>query len=138
MSDFSFALRVLRSVGLFGLTLLLALGPFIHGHLGQPRQYGWHVHVQQTGPVVTSTAGDTLAQPAEPADVELAQWLAARRLAPMLAALPDFAPGLTAAVLPAAATELVAAAWATRPAQPQPNASRGHLRPPPQAPPAAL
>lgn len=137
MPGCSITLRVLRRAGLFGLTLLLALGPFIHAHLGQPKQYGWHVHLQQTAPAIATTTGDALAQPAEPADVELAQSLAARRLAPALAALPDLAPALTAAPLPAARV-LVAVAWANRPAPPLPRAGGGHLRPPPQAPPAFL
>jgi hypothetical protein len=27
------------------LALLLALAPFVHGHLGQPVQHGWHLHM---------------------------------------------------------------------------------------------
>ncbi len=36
------------------LALLLALAPFVHGHLGQPVQHGWHLHV---GPVEVGGSG---------------------------------------------------------------------------------
>lgn len=127
---------LLRDVGLLGLTLLLALGPFIHGHLGPPRQFGWHVHVQATAPVVVSTTGDALAQPAESPDVELAPSLAARRLLPALPAAPDFGPVAIAGLLLAPVPVIGAAARALLPLPlPPSSASRGHLRPPPQAPP---
>ncbi|OIQ94230.1 hypothetical protein GALL_237560 [mine drainage metagenome] len=43
-----------RLVTLTMLALLLTLAPFVHGHLGQPVQHGWHIHV---GPLEVGGSG---------------------------------------------------------------------------------
>ncbi len=44
----------IRLVTVTMLALLLALAPFVHGHLGQPVQQGWHLHA---GPLEVGRGG---------------------------------------------------------------------------------
>ena len=60
------AISHIRLVAVTMLALLLALAPFVHGHLGQPVQHGWHLHA---GPLEVGGSGSApLAAPgAQPA-----------------------------------------------------------------------
>ena len=98
------ALSTLRTAWFSMLVLLLGLAPFIHGHLGQPVQSGWHIHaltaaaeVQASPQFSLQSSPDGLACLAshplhtaqqsgfalhapEPSDVELASGIAQSRL----------------------------------------------------------
>ncbi len=55
------------------LALLLALAPFVHGHLGQPVQYGWHLHVGviEVGGSGTAPLGASRVQQADDGSIAL-------------------------------------------------------------------
>ena len=98
------AVSTLRTAWFSMLVLLLGLAPFIHGHLGQPVQSGWHIHaltaaaeVQASPQFSLQSSPDGLAclashpqhtaqqsgfalQTPEPSDVELASGIAQSRL----------------------------------------------------------
>ncbi|MHB1668045.1 MAG: hypothetical protein ACYCSR_12320 [Thiomonas sp.] len=50
----------IRLVAVTMLVLLLTLAPFVHGHLGQPVQRGWHIHA---GPLQVGSSSAPLAAP---------------------------------------------------------------------------
>ena len=100
MSTMSPAYSTLRTAWFALLALLLGLAPFIHGHLGQPLQHGWHIHTQSVTAEIGANsqfsglscpavhhvhAGTAVSSPfalqqPEPADVELASGIAQTRL----------------------------------------------------------
>lgn len=138
----------LHSTWIALLALLLALAPFIHGHLGQPLQRGWHVH-PQAGAVVqtvaaaavpasaTPAAQYALQQP-EPTDVEVAAGIMPARLPQIAAVAPSAASGPSAHPAPAAprsATPVVVALVLPAAAEPAPARSDPGLPPPALAPP---
>lgn len=92
----SSAWSILRTAWFSLLVLLLGLMPFIHGHLGQPVQGGWHIHTLsvaaeiQTSPEfnglsclashhTATAAGASGLHKAEPSTVELASRIAQSR-----------------------------------------------------------
>ena len=138
------------------LMLLLGLMPFIHGHLGQPVQSGWHIHALsaveelQSSPQFGGLAylpephgstaelhGFALHAP-EPSDIEPGTVIASTRLSQLgAAAIAAETPALPATL--AATTALPAAqparlAWLPASRQALPGARHG-LPPPGQAPP---
>ena len=153
------ALSTLRTAWFSMLVLLLGLMPFIHGHLGQPVQNGWHIHALsavaqvQASPQFDGVAciashpqhaakqsGFALHAP-EPSDVELASGITQSRLSQIRLAsvLID-----TAVVLPTFAFTSQRSLTATEPISwPQisddalPRVHHG-LPPPGQAPPSTL
>jgi len=143
-----------RAAWLSLLVLLLGLMPFIHGHLGQPVQSGWHIHALSTlAEVRASPAFEGLAcvepnhrhgvsaavalHAPEPSDVELTAGIAQSRQTQLRSSgVP--APVPAAAALPA---------WAQAPARAAPAPvwpavrsavarTRHALPPPAQAPPS--
>ncbi len=159
------ALSTLRTAWFSMLVLLLGLAPFIHGHLGQPVQSGWHIHaltaaaqVQASPQFSLQSSPDGLAclashpqhtaqqsgfalQTPEPSDVELASGIAQSRLSQIRLAsvLID-----TEVVLPTfalasqhslAVTELIS--WPQLSDDALPRVHHG-LPPPGQAPPSTL
>ncbi|MEW6558642.1 MAG: hypothetical protein AB1412_00395 [Pseudomonadota bacterium] len=146
----------LRTAWFSMLMLLLGLMPFIHGHLGQPVQSGWHIHAlsaveevqssaQFDGLACLSSQHDSAAKPhgfalhaPEPSDVEPGTVIASTRLSQLrVAAIAAETPALPATL--AATTALPAAqparlAWLPASRQALPGARHG-LPPPGQAPP---
>jgi len=148
-----------RTAWLGLLMLLLGLMPFIHGHLGQPVQNGWHIHALSAAAEVRASpqfsglacvaedhrhaaqpSGPLLQHP-EPSDVEPAPGIVTTRLSQLRAAQPDSA-GDAAAAVPAvarAALSLPFADWRAARVRPQSHEllprSRHGLPPPGQAPP---
>jgi hypothetical protein len=148
-----------RTAWLGLLMLMLGLMPFIHGHLGQPVQNGWHIHAmsplaevraspQFSGLACAAADHRHAAQPPglllqhpEPSDVELAPGIAATRLSQLRAAQPKAEGDAAVAVLAAACAALpmplapsrAARIWPQLP-EPLPR-SRDGLPPPGQAPP---
>ena len=153
------ALSTLRTAWFSMLVLLLGLAPFIHGHLGQPVQSGWHIHaLTAAAEVQASPQFDGLAclashlqrtaqqsgfalQAPEPSDVELASGITQSRLSQIRLAsvlidtevvLPTFA---FASQHSLAATELIS--WPQISDDALPRVHHG-LPPPGQAPPSTL
>jgi len=144
----------LRAAWLSLLALLLGLMPFIHGHLGQPVQSGWHIHALSTVAEVRASpafeglaciaphqrhgvsAASALHAP-EPSDVELAAGIAQSRQTQLRSSGAP-APVSTAAALPAwAQAPARTVAPAVRPAACVLVAQTRHALPPPaQAPPS--
>ncbi|MGC9162493.1 MAG: hypothetical protein ACP5F9_02940 [Thiomonas sp.] len=150
----------LRTAWLAMLMLLLGLMPFIHGHLGQPVQNGWHIHALSSvgelraSPQFAGLAcvgsdhrhpvqpGAQRAQAPEPSDVELVPGIVPTRLPQIRPAQPgdtrDVQPALAwrvAALLPPAEPPL-------KPRHGQPHDAQARLPrlhhglpPPAQAPP---
>ena len=145
----------IRLVTVTMLALMLTLAPFVHGHLGQPVQQGWHIHagaldVGGRAPLAspsTQGAGNSISVlPAhESAAVEVSvgpSVLRALRIISAHTPAPAPQPWLHANPAPALAWARQALAEGVRRADPQPvsPASRGApgLPPPGHAPPALL
>jgi hypothetical protein len=153
------ALSTLRTAWFSMLVLLLGLAPFIHGHLGQPVQNGWHIHaLSAVAEVQASPQFDGLACLAsppqhtaqqsgfalhapEPSDVELASGITQSRLSQIRLAsvlidtevvLPTFAFTSQRSLT---ATELIS--WPQIFDDAFPRVHHG-LPPPGQAPPSTL
>ena len=156
----SAALTALRTAWLSMLMLLLGLMPFIHGHLGQPVQSGWHIHaLSAVEEVQASTQFDGLAclvghqraasqqhglvlHAPEPSDIEPATGIAQSRLSELRAAAVAAADTPALAARPAAAALQLAArcnvvAWQSAPRHAL-SGSRPGLPPPAQGPPTNL
>ena len=160
----SSALATLRTAWFSMLVLLLGLMPFIHGHLGQPVQSGWHIHaLSATAEVQASPQFDGLACLAshhqharqqtaqtlhapEPSDIELAPGIAQTRLSQirLASAFTDREVGTTAVLAltlvfaqqsGSAATTVIP--WPQTPDSALPRVHHG-LPPPGQAPPSTL
>lgn len=161
MPAMSSAYSTLRTAWFALLVLLLGLAPFIHGHLGQPQQQGWHIHAQSVTaeiqadpqfnglscPAVhhvhagTAVSAPFALQQPEPADVELASGIMQTRL-PQIALAATFtaletplaAPSRSSAV---PALRIPATAWPPTSNAVGPRQRHG-LPPPGQAPPSLL
>lgn len=138
------------------LVLLLGLMPFIHGHLGQPVQSGWHIHALsaaadvQTGPQFDGLAGLAshhqhatqqgrfALQAHEPSDVELVLGMQSRLSQIRLASLFNEVAAVETALV--FAQRLVPAEPTVIHSTPDSALPRVHhsLPPPSQAPPALL
>ena len=153
------ALSTVRPAWFSMLVLLLGLMPFIHGHLGQPVQGGWHIHVLSAAAEVRASpafeglacldgpsrhavqrSGLALHAP-EPSDVELASGIAQSRLSQIR--LASVFSG-TEVVLPAfvlasqrALTPIALISWPQTSDDALPRVHHG-LPPPGQAPPSTL
>ncbi|MGC9237694.1 MAG: hypothetical protein ACP5GF_12480 [Thiomonas sp.] len=159
----SVILSTLRAAWFSMLMLLLGLMPFIHGHLGQPVQNGWHIHALSAVEEVRASAQfDGLAclandhqhavqqaglslQAPEPSDIELAAGIAPSRLPQIRLAHTCVAQDIilialafTSAFAPQAASAALAAThWPQTPDSALPRVHHG-LPPPGQAPPSTL
>lgn len=159
----SSTLATLRTAWFSMLVLLLGLMPFIHGHLGQPVQSGWHIHaLSATAEVQASPQFDGLACLAnnhqhaaqqagfvlhapEPSDIELAPGIAQSRVSQIRLASAFTDQDLSAAALtftlafaqPAASAVPTAIDWPQTPDSALPRVHHG-LPPPGQAPPSTL
>ena len=158
----SAALAALRTAWFSMLVLLLGLMPFIHGHLGQPVQSGWHIHALSAAAEVqaspqfdglaciannhqhaTQQAGLALHAP-EPSDIELAPGIAQSRLSQIRLAhafvAQEILPAALAVTLAFAqqtASAAPATYWPQTPDSALPRVHHG-LPPPAQAPPSTL
>ena len=154
----SSARSALRTAWFSMLVLLLGLMPFIHGHLGQPVQNGWHIHALSAVEEVQASAQfDGLACLAshhrhaaqqayslhvpEPSDVELAPGIAQSRLpqlrpAAVVADTPIL-PVTRIAAAPRAEEQAASVYWPRALRQALPGL-RHSLPPPAQAPPTRL
>lgn len=155
----SAALATLRTAWFSMLVLLLGLMPFIHGHLGQPIQSGWHIHaLSATGEMRASAQFDGLAclaghhpgsaqqtgvalQTPEPSDVELTCSIAQSRLSQIRLASVcsdvEVARSAPAFVQQPACAQATATHWPRTPDSALPRVHHG-LPPPGQAPPSIL
>ena len=158
MSSMSSALAALRTAWLSMLVLLLGLMPFIHGHLGQPVQSGWHIHALSALEEVQASAqfdglaclashhrhtmwpGSALHAP-EPSDIEPATGIAQSRLSQLrpaaVAAASPTLPTPLAAAFPRAGDVPSSISWPGASRQILPGLRHG-LPPPAQAPPSRL
>ncbi|MGC8703207.1 MAG: hypothetical protein ACP5RV_09735 [Thiomonas sp.] len=159
----SVILSTLRAAWFSMLMLLLGLMPFIHGHLGQPVQNGWHIHALSAVQEVQASAqfdrlaclasdhkhtvqqaGLSLHAP-EPSDVELAPGIAQSRLSQIrlahafsaLEVSPAALAVTLASALQAASAPPAATQWPQTPDSALPRVHHG-LPPPGQAPPPTL
>ena len=154
----SSALAALRTAWLSMLMLLLGLMPFIHGHLGQPVQSGWHIHAlsaveevqasaQFEGLACLASDHQHTAQQVyalhvpEPSDIELAPGIAQTRLpqlrpAAVVADTPIL-PVTRIAAAPRAEEQAASIGWPRALRQARPGLRHG-LPPPAQAPPTRL
>ncbi|OYV39045.1 MAG: hypothetical protein B7Z83_02975 [Thiomonas sp. 20-64-5] len=156
-------LSILRTAWFSMLMLLLGLMPFIHGHLGQPVQNGWHIHALSAAAEVRASpqfdglaclannhrhaaqqTGLALHAP-EPSDIELAAGIAQSRLPQIRLAhafvAQDGIPAALAFILAFASQSSSAALTATHwPQTPDSALPRVHhgLPPPGQPPPSIL
>ncbi|MDD4888173.1 MAG: hypothetical protein PHO64_14875 [Thiomonas sp.] len=155
----SAVVSTLRTAWFSMLVLLLGLMPFIHGHLGQPVQSGWHIHaLSAAAEVRASPQFDGLAclannhqRPAqqanlalhapEPSDIELAPGIAQSRLSQIR--LASVFTDLEVAQSSLAFTQAIVSAapaaihWPQTPDSALPRVHHG-LPPPGQAPPSIL
>ncbi|MGC8508995.1 MAG: hypothetical protein ACP5NM_12130 [Thiomonas sp.] len=159
----SVILSTLRAAWFAMLMLLLGLMPFIHGHLGQPVQNGWHIHALSAVQEVHASAqfdglaclasdhkhhaqqaGLSLHAP-EPSDIELAPGIAQSRLSQIrlahafsaLEVSPAAFVFTRASALQAASSAPAATHWPQTPDSALPRVHHG-LPPPGQAPPSTL
>jgi|GEM_PF-2020896 hypothetical protein len=153
----------LRTAWFSMLMLLLGLMPFIHGHLGQPVQNGWHIHAMSAVEEVQASAqfdglaclandhrhavqqaGLSLHAP-EPSDIELAPGIAQSRLSQVRLAhafvaqkiIPTALTFSLPFTLQAASAALAATHWPQTPDSALPRVHHGQP-PPGQAPPSTL
>lgn len=160
LSAMSALAATLRTAWLAMLVLLLGLMPFIHGHLGQPVQNGWHIHALSNVDELRSSpqfaglacvapghqhaahAGAQGLRAPEPSDVELAPGIAPTRLPQIRPAQAngalDVPPALAwrvAALLPPAEPPVGPRHGQPRDAQARLPRLHHGLPPPAQAPP---
>lgn len=154
---------IVRTAWFAMLMLLLGLMPFIHGHLGQPVQNGWHIHALSAVQEVQASAqfgglaclasnhkhhvqqaALSLHAP-EPSDIELAPGIAQSRLQQIRLAHAFSALEVSPAALlftlvsalHAASAAPAATHWPHTPDSALPRIHHG-LPPPGQAPPSTL